>query len=62
MGTEGISTAGMNFLYARRRVQKKRGEGKTGKVPPTTALAIRRGGPRPGPGRELFCPTSELIR
>ena len=56
MGTKGINTAEMDFLYARRRVQKKSGEKKTGKVPPITPLANPRGGLATGERRARCCP------
>ena len=47
MGSKSITT-----VFARQRVQEKLGENKTGNTPPTTTPADRRGGPRPGFGRE----------
>ena len=52
MGSKSIITAAKDFFHARQRVQEKLGENKTGNTPPTTTPADRRGGPRPGHGRE----------
>ena len=49
-------TAEMKLLHTRLRVLKKLRESTTGKALPTTTPAYRRGGPRPGPGRD---PTTE---
>jgi hypothetical protein len=53
MKTKNINgTAKTNHLNATRRLQRKSGVKKTGKVLPAKTPATRRGGPRPAPGRE----------
>ena len=53
MKTRNINgTAKTNHLNATRRLQRKNGVKKTGKVLPAKTPATRRGGPRPAPGRE----------
>jgi len=53
MKTKNIyGTAKTNHLNATRRLQRKNGVKKTGKVLPAKTPAIRRVGPRPSPGQE----------